>query len=184
MNALFNYELEELEQLELTEETKERFKITDKEQLNWAFRKLLVLEQEQKEIDELAQKEINRITEWQDGQSKGITSSKLFFEGLITEYATSERVKNKEFKSNKTPYGVVRFKKQQDEYLYENEEEAIKYLEAYDKELVVVEKKPVKNEVKKRFTKQGEQLINTETGEVIPGIKVNTREDKIEIKVE
>lgn len=182
MSTLLNHELEEIESIELTDEAKERFIITDKQQLSWVLRKLKVLQQHEEETNDLAQKEIERIKQWQEKELKNISNSKLFFEILITEYALNERIKNTEFKNAKTPYGKIGFKKQQPKWNYD-EDKLVKHLEAngFD-DLVRVKKEPKKDDIKKQFTVKDGKAIDT-NGEIVNGIEVKNQDDKLEIKL-
>jgi len=93
MNALEKFELDEMEQIK-EELEQSRFKVDSLEAANWCFRKLAVLEKQQSEIDALAQKEIERIQNWQQSEKKKIDFSKRFFECLLEEYFRSEREKS------------------------------------------------------------------------------------------
>jgi phage host-nuclease inhibitor protein Gam len=186
MNALQKHELDEMEGLELNEETKQRFKIEDKEQLNWALRKLSALESEQKEIDELAAKEMERINVWRVKEVEGIKNSKGFFEGLIAEYAMSERTKDPKFKSVSSPYGKVTFKKQSPKWHYE-EDKLVEYLESINQlDLIRVKKEPNKAELKKRLKVLGKVLEDGRVlgfdGSLMDGVTVEHLDEKLEIK--
>ncbi|WP_100406232.1 host-nuclease inhibitor Gam family protein [Bacillus solitudinis] len=105
MNALQRIELEELQGMELTEETKERFKIVDLDQLNWAFRKIAALNEQKQERKALADAEIDRIMTWLQEEEKPIDNSISFFEGLIKLYHMQQLEKDPKAKTLKTPYG-------------------------------------------------------------------------------
>lgn len=184
MNDLQKYELEEIDGLDLQDEQiKERFKIENKEQLNWALRKLAALNEKETEVDELADKELYRIKSWHEKEIGSINSSKSFFESLISAYAINRRETDPKFKSVKTPYGKIGFKKQQPEYVY-NDEDLLPFLEDVGySDLFKIKKEPIKTEIKKQFKLHDNSLIDPETGEIIPGITINYREDKLDIKV-
>lgn len=183
MNALQMHELEELDQLDLqNEETKERFKIEDAEQLNWAMRKLSALNSKKNGIDELAAKEMERITSWVEKECDSINYTKSFFDGLIMEYAMNERVKDKEFKSSKTPYGKITFTKQQPKWNYDDEK-LLSYLNFKGlNDFVRVKKEPSKSEIKKKFEIHNGKVYDVD-GEPVDGITIEYLEDKLSIKV-
>lgn len=184
MNTLQSLELAEIDYMELNEETKERFKIEDTEQLNWAMRKLSALNSKKNGIDELAAKEMERITSWREKECDSINHTKSFFEGLIMQYAMNERAKDKEFKTSKTPYGKVAFTKCQPKWNYDDEK-LLEHLESVSAlDLIRVKKEPNKVEIKKRFAAKENGLVIDEDGTIIPGIKVEYLEDKLSIKVE
>lgn len=183
MNALQSHELEEMEGMELNEETKERFKIEDTEQLNWAMRKLSALNSKKNGIDELAAKEMERITSWREKECDSINHTKSFFEGLIMEYAMNERSKDKEFKTSKVPYGKVTFTKQQPKWNYDDEK-LLNYL--YNNghhDFVRVKEEPNKAEIKKQFKLNEHGRVYDVNGEAVDGITVEFLEDKLLIKV-
>jgi hypothetical protein len=182
MNSLQQRELEEMEGLELNEETKERFKITDQEQLNWALRKLSALKVKGNGIDELAAKEIERITSWRTQEQESINHSKSFFEGLIMEYAHNCRKEDPSFKNVKTPYGSIGYRKQQPKWNYD-EKLLVSYLEGeelYD--YVRVKTEPMKTEIKKQFKVKDGRVYDI-NGQVVEGITVETLDDALDIKV-
>ena len=89
---------------------KKRFRIENLEAANWAFRKLAAIERKKKEVQELAQKEIERIRAWEQQEISSLDNSKEFFEGLLKEYFAREREKDPKFKIS-TPYGKVSARK-------------------------------------------------------------------------
>lgn len=103
MNALQQAEIEELEGQELSEE---RFKITDQESLNWAFRKIAAFKAQMNETEEIAAKEIARVHQWAAEQQKPLEQSIEFFESLITQYHMQLLESDpKAPKTLKTPHG-------------------------------------------------------------------------------
>lgn len=186
LNALVNYELEEIQDMETSEEAKQKFKITDTNSLIWTLRKLKALNQQVDDVNITVNNEIERIKTWQLNETNGVTNSRNFFESLISEYAYGLLAVDKEFKSVKTPHGSIGFKKQQKEYSYDDNDKLIEYLENNNlSSLVRVKKEPEKNDIKKTFalSEDETQLFNTTTGEVVPGIKVVKRPDKVDIKL-
>lgn len=184
MNAMQKYELEEVNGLDLQDEqVKERFKIEDLEQLNWALRKLATLDEQQSEIDELADKEMLRIKSWHEKESESIGHSKSFFESLVGEYAIKQRDNDPKFKNVKTPYGKVGFRKQQPKWNYDDEI-LIKHLKASElTDLFKTKEEPKKAEIKKQFKVLDSGQVVDSNGEIVPGITVEEQGDKLDIKV-
>lgn len=181
MNALEQYELEEIGNL-AEEIEKQRFKVDSLESANWCLRKLAALEKQQSEIDALAQKEIERIQNWQQSEKEKIDFSKRFFECLLEEYFRSEREKNPKFKLS-TPYGKVSSRKQQPKWTYDDEKLLNSLESAGLKDFI-----RIKKEVDKAALKKAVEVVNgqavTEDGEILEGIKVEEQPEKIVIKVE
>ena len=177
MDVLFEMELQEAVEVS---ETQERFKIDNLEAANWAFRKLAAIERKKKEVQELAQKEIERIKTWEQQEISSLNNSKEFFEGLLTEYFAREREKDPKFKIS-TPYGKVSARKQQPKWHYDDEK-LVNWLLQNDKELVRTKYEPDKNGIKKKYKVVGTNVV-TEDGEIVEGITIEERQEKINIKV-
>lgn len=186
MNQIIDYELIELETPKEFEHVVQRFIIQDVEQLNWAFRKLRAINKKQTEIESLAQAEYDRIKNWEIENTKKLKDSREYFEGLIEEYAQEKRNKDENYKKDSTPYGELIFRKQQPEYVYDDEktEELIQYLQNQGRDDLLRYKTEInKADIKKAFAQQGDTLVDETTGEIIPHIQVIEREDKLNIKV-
>ena len=180
MDALLEMELQEIDEIiDGGTQEKERFKIENLEAANWAFRKLAAIERKKKEIQELANKEIERIKAWQEQEERGLDNSKEFFEGLLTEYFAREREKDPKFKIS-TPYGKVSARKQQPKWNYD-EDKLVKWLKENNQDLIRIKYEPDKNEIKKTYKIVGTNVV-TEDGEIVEGITVEERPEKVTIK--
>ena len=69
MNKLQEQEIETIEQ-------DERFKVTDLESANWVFKKLDAINSKEEEINDLADKEIERIKSWKDKETENYKAAK------------------------------------------------------------------------------------------------------------
>ena len=188
MNWLDEVELGELGELfaddVTTEQLEQRFKITDLSSMNWALRKLSALGKNHAEEFELANAEIDRIQSWFKKQDEAFQYSKQFIEGLIGKYAKEQRKLDEKWKG-KSPYGKVGFRKQQPMWDYGDEDKLVKYMEENGlSDMVKIEKKPMKAELKLALIVKDEKAINALTGEVVPGIMVEDREPVLTIKLE
>jgi hypothetical protein len=189
MNELEKLELDDLYFGSLTEGVKEqeKFKIENLNSANWAFRKLSAIENKRKEIEELANKEIERIQEWREQETKGLDSSKEFFEGLLIEYFSIQREVDPKFKIS-TPYGKISARKLPDKWEYDDKE-LLAYLEAAKPDLIRIKKEVDKANLKKKVAESKEfaicdnQVVNMESGEVVSGVTVTEQPEKITIKV-
>lgn len=179
MNALQIHELEEIKQ----EET-QRFKVTDINSLNWALRKMAAIDAKIKEVNALADAEIERIENFRKQELSSLQQSQDFFQGLIGEYALKRRDEDPAFKSEKTPYGRITWTKRQPKWNYNNDE-VINYLEENGRrELIRVKKEPVKTEIKKLFQVNEDGRVFDENGQEVPGISVEFIPDELKVKVE
>lgn len=186
MNWLNDAELTEANDILFEDEAeqKERFKITDLATLNWAMRKLSVLDKKRAEEVAVANAEIERIQTWFAKQDKQYQYSKEYLEKLIEDYAKLQHEEDPKWKGSKTPYGKINFHKQKDQWEYD-EVALVAYLEKERKtSLLKVKKEPIKELIKDFFTISNGQLVNENTGEIVPGVTVTARDPKLSIKLE
>lgn len=159
------------------EEVREAFAINDLQGATWAFRKLRAIEEKQRELTSIAIEEKNRIDEWLSKESKSLDDDKAYFEGLLSAYYIEERAKDKKFKLT-TPYGKVTSKKTE-KYIYEDEQATMDYCNMNELDVIRIKEELDKSAFKK-ICKGG---VNQETGEVVPGVRVETVES-ISVKAE
>ena len=180
MDKLMELELEEAIDTIEASQVGGRFTIENLDSANWAFRKLAAIERKRSEIKELADKEIQRIKEWQEQEEKGLNNSKEFFEGLLTEYFIRQKEVDPKFKIS-TPYGKVSSRKQQPKWNYDNDK-VVEWLRKNNSELIRVKEEPDKREIKKAYKVVGNNVV-TEDGEIVEGITIEDRPDSITVKV-
>ncbi len=171
MNMLLQNDLQEIQ------EVKEEFKVTDLQGATWALRKLRALNEKIAEINTLAIEEISRINEWAEKEVKSLNDDKEYFEGLLSAYYVEERAKDKKFKLS-TPYGKVTSRKTT-KYIYEDEQAIMDYCNTNEIDVIRVKEELDKTAFKK-LCKYG---VNQATGEIVPGVRVETVEN-ISIKAE
>ena len=159
------------------EESREVFSINDLQGATWAFRKLRAIEEKQRELTSIAIEEKNRIDEWLSKESKSLDDDKAYFEGLLSAYYIEERAKDKKFKLS-TPYGKVTSRKTE-KYIYEDEQAIMDYCNMNELDVIRIKEELDKSAFKK-ICKGG---VNQETGEVVPGVRVETVES-ISVKAE
>jgi hypothetical protein len=148
MNALQLLDTEELERLyeilgvdaggialdtgEIDEATNYRFKIENLGQLNWTFRMIDAYNAKLMEIKQLANDEMNRISEWEAKATKNPQAHIDFFEILVMDWAQRSREADSKYKGQTTPYGSIALRKMPIEWKYTDEAKVIKYLEAVE----------------------------------------------------
>lgn len=159
------------------QEVKEEFKVTDLQEATWALRKLRALNEKIDEINAIAVEEISRINEWAEKEVKSLNYDKEYFERLLSAYYVEERAKDKKFKLS-TPYGKVTSRKTT-KYIYEDEQAIMDYCNTNEIDVIRV-KEELDKTVFKTLCKDG---VNQETGEVVPGVRVEVVES-ISIKAE
>ena len=159
------------------------FIIKDDKDLSYTLRKIKELQTEHERIKQLAAYEIQRIEEWQAGELDGIRDSINEFNNLVKLFAEEQRLNNPKFKKLSTPYGTVKFKKQQPEWKY-NEDEILKTLRENDmRGFIRIKEEVNKEEIKKTVSVNDGEVYDPQTGIKIEGIQVIEREDKLIVEV-
>lgn len=161
----------------------DNFKVTDLKSAIWCMEKIGDIDREINNkskvvLDEIAllEEKIRKNKEWLAGETKDLESSRIYFESLLIEHYREEKEKNKKFKLS-TPYGTLVVKKLK-KWNYISEEDIKNYLAENDKDLLNVKVEINKVDLKKKFPNG----INTETGEILPGIEIK-EEESISINI-
>lgn len=187
MNELLRSELDNLDSVEETTKdgTTESFFISDLETANWAFRKLRAYKERIEEKKKLAEEEISRVEMWLKSETQKDEQSVQYFENLLIRYYQNERLADKKFRLS-TPHGQVTSRKRQPK-VEVKDEDAIKYLKETNPELVKVEEKYDKRELKKMYNLveiENELKAVTEDGEMLEFIKAEPQADSYTVKVD
>ena len=166
---------------EVEKEEKEPFKIRDEGLANWALRKLKKIDDDFQKQKEQTEYEIARLQDWIKTEEVRKEKKKFFFENRLQEYLDFLMFTDPKAKI-KTPYGEVKYVKQQDEWKYD-EEELMRFLEKEQMEGFIDVKKSInKREIKKLMVADGNAV--TEAGEIVPGITVVKRPDTLRVKLD
>jgi hypothetical protein len=165
----------------LDSEHEDRFKVTDDSSANWALRKIAQHKKQMEQNNLLAEEEIHKIEAWNKQVNDEAQQSIDYFQSLLAEYAETIRNENPKFKTLKLPSGRIRYKKQQPKWNYDDEQVVQALKEADMTDYIKVKETPSKSDIKKAFVVSGSQVIDPETGIIIPGIEVEEREDKFEV---
>ncbi|WP_223837367.1 host-nuclease inhibitor Gam family protein [Bacillus swezeyi] len=169
----------------------EIFEVHDLETATEAQRRVAYFKRKQSEIDEVADKqierlkmEIERLEQWQEEAKKEYVERENFYKHRLERYMRDEVRKMQENgkkpkKTIKLPYGTIKLVKQQPEY-QRNENDLLEYAES--KGFVRVKKDVDWSAIKKKAEVFGDKLIDGD-GEIIPGVTVVDREDKFTVEV-
>lgn len=173
------------------EEGPEIFEVHDLETAAEAQRRVAYFKRKQAEIDEVAEKqierlkmEIERLEQWQEEAKKEYVERENFYKHRLERYMREEVRKMQENgkkpkKTIKLPYGTIKLVKQQPEY-QRNENDLLEYAES--KGFVRVKKDVDWAAIKNKAKVFGDKLIDAD-GELIPGVTVVDREDKFTVEV-
>jgi len=160
-----------------------KFRIENLEQASWVFRKISVLKKRQEEIRELAEKEIERIRNWQEAETNKYQRSIEFFESLLQEYIFKERQKDPKFKTVSTPYGKATLRKMPPKWNYDDEKLLTFLKQSGKQQFIRVKEEVNKAELKKVVKVVGDVAVD-ENGEVIEGITIEEQPEKLIVEVE
>lgn len=187
MNQLHAVELEELEAVDLqSEEVKQRFKIENLDSLNWAFRKLSALQAQKREIQQLAQAEMDRIHEWEEAELKSIQNSYDFFTSLITEYHSTILAEDPKKKTIATPYGKAKSRLSKETPDKVNEDLMLEHIKSSGMDEYI--KESVKwGDFKKSLNIaeiDGKKVAVDENGQVVEGVTIKPESVTFSVEVE
>lgn len=186
MNSLQQIELMEVEEIEFSESTGSNYEIKDLDGLNWAFRKLHVLQLKEKEIKQLASVERDRIDTWEKGELSTIENSASFFKAHIQKY--HQQLFEEDPKKNKmlsTPYGKSKTRKSKETPDKADEEVILQYV--IENEMDEFIKNSVKWGDLKKSLKiveiSGEKVVVDENGQIVPGVIVKPESISYSVEV-
>lgn len=163
--------------------TQPGFAVDDDQKADWALRKIASLRAKQKDVVTQADEQIAVIEQWEKERIERLEKDVERFESLLTNYAAQKRSENPKFKTLLLAHGKIGFRKQQPkwtvgklvgEWLFENGH----------RELVRVKKEPELAKLKKAgFIIKGNRLVDPDSGEIVPDVEVEEREDKPIVEV-
>ncbi|MEK4030858.1 host-nuclease inhibitor Gam family protein [Pseudobacillus sp. FSL P4-0506] len=177
---------------EQEEQTFQGFIVTTLEDAAEAQRRVSYFKDRQAEIDAIIEKQIEpflkkieMIKEWGEEAKKEFIEKESYYTATLEQYLRSEVERQVEAgkKPKKTltlPYGKISLKKQQPEFV-KDEEKIFEY--AKQSGLIKVKESTDWAELKKQCQVVNGVMVD-ENGEVVPGIQVVERDDKFEIKLD
>jgi hypothetical protein len=165
-------------------ENKPIFSINDKEQAIWALRKIAIIERVRKEAREAAQAEIKRIQDWLADEEKRADQDRAYLDELLEQYHRAVLKDNPKLKTIKLPHGELQIRKQQPEYLKEDSALAV-YVKTNRPELLIPQEPKVDWSTLKKSLQATDdgRAVDTETGEIVPGVSITERPAKFQIKL-
>lgn len=179
MNA---YQLNEFEDIP-AQEQREQFRIYSIDGVNWALRKLAAIGAKRKEIAQLAEAEIYRIKAWEESEASKLDNDAEFFESLLNTFAIQQRDADPKWTKASTPYGTVKFRKQQPKWHYDDAKLLESLKSAGRGDLIRTKEEPNKVELKKAVKVVNGQAVDPESGAVLEGVAVEEQADTVVIEV-
>lgn len=159
----------------------ENLRILDKEQAEFILKQISKLEEEEAEINEVCDKEINKVTEkvnnFRDKRLKVILSRKAYYSDALEKYAIGQ-LDGTDKKSIKLPYGTLQFRTT-NKFEYD-EDKLMTFLKKNEhKEFIEIKESIKKADLKKKI-QVNEDKVTLDDKE-IEGITVS-KEKKFSIK--
>lgn len=171
------------EQIEAHDEI---FRIDNDDKAEWAIRKIKQAQQNIERRKAFVQAQIERLQAWQQMMDERDQATIDRMTGLLQPYFEALRPTLGRRKSYSLPSGVLQVRTAQVSYA-RDEEQLLPYARKIG--LVKVKETPDWAEIKKRLQPAGETpgapVVDTETGEIVPGVTVAEPEREVfSVKVE
>jgi hypothetical protein len=171
----YDFEDNNLPDVSVASEERERFHIIDDAQAAWAMRKLLALRSKVDENTAIADQEVNRIQEWLHRVNGKFDSDITYFEAILKIYAQKQRESDGR-KTIETPYGVVKSRATSDKFRVVDEEAFFAWAEANLPDAIAVKRSPSLTVLKEKALAEHTDTLGmiamTTDGEIIPGVDV------------
>jgi len=178
-----------LEAVKDTGEKNNGFIVDDDSKATWCMRKIKHLKENKRENKELAEeqiaeirKEIAEVESWLEDENGKLDDNIGFMENKLEHYARQLREDDPDLKTHKLPFGSIKFRSQRPKWNYDDEK-LLEFVEESISEVVKVEKKVDKRELKKRLDVAGDRAVVKETGQIVEGIEIIERPEKLKIDV-
>jgi len=153
------------------------FRIADDSTAEWAIRKIREAQQDTQMWTEHFAAQMQAIS------NKNRDTINYMTEQLRSYFYTVPHKKSMTQSQYKLPDATLVLKQQNPEYLRDNDA-LLRYADENKRpELVRVKREPNWEAIKAASIIQGDKLVDTETGEIIQGVKLIVRPDKFEVKI-
>lgn len=159
---------------------RERFRITDDGAAEWAIRKLHTLRSKMEENRRIAEAERQRIESWLEHANEALTDDAHYFEGILGEYALTQRVEA-DRKSITLPHGTVKTRASRRRYDVADAESFLAWARDNAPHLIRVTEAPKKSEFGEVLDVREGHVIDTQTGEIVPGVAASDEPPSVTI---
>lgn len=167
------------------EEQREGFHITDDDLADWAVRKIKAEEEENARLHEIAQKQLDAISERIAAADKRLENNTAFLKGKLSEYfgtvphKQTKTTDSYQLLSGKLVYTFPKIN------MVPDKDKALEYFKANGlQEYVKVTEAPAWGEYKKRLAiaEEDNSVIDTETGDILDFVTLEEGPAKFEVK--
>ena len=183
-------ELENMDMATFAEEAApegaEKWRIKDDGSADWAIRKIADEKAEFERIKALADEQIARIIEKVEAAKRRYENGTSFLTSKLAEYF--ETIQPKESKNKtKLSYRLLSgtlVKKIGGTVMKQDSEKLLEYLKASgNADMIKLTEEPKWGEFKKRLEIVNDQIIDTETGELVEGVTIETKPDTFAVEI-
>lgn len=161
----------------------QKFRIQNKEQANWALRKIASIERARAEARAAAEAEIARARSWLADEEKRADQAREYLDFLLEDYHRRTIAENPKAKTIKLLGGELQLRAQQPEFL-RDEKLLTDWADKNRPEFVKREPKLEWGELKKVLKFEKGKAIDPASGELVPAITVIMRPAKFSIKLQ
>lgn len=171
-------------EIELVEIEPEGFVIDNDQKAEWALRKISEHRADAQRMADVCDAEINRYTQIKAEAEEKSRKDCSFLESRLRAYFdTVPHKATKTQESYKLPSGVLKIKARDPEYVHDDAV-LIEWVKAQGlNDLLKVEPSLKWGDMKDKLTINGETAVYTETGEIVPGVKIVEREPVFKVEV-
>lgn len=166
----------------------QKFRVENKDQANWALRKLVAIERDRAEARSAAQAETNRIQAWLAEEEKRADQSRVFFDFLLEDYHRKQLAENPKAKTIKLLHGETQLRATAPVF-NRDDNVLLGWALKNRRDLITlpywVRPAPKLDwaGLKKTLKVHGTSAVDPESGEFIPGITVIEQPMKFSIKL-
>lgn len=186
MKDLVDYEIEDLENSinfqEEKEEKAEAWSINDLEGADWALRKIAALEEKNKNVEYLANRELDRINNWLDKETQNNNQIIEFLKAKLKDYLFYLKSKDKKARIS-VPHGTVNTRKVPSKFIYDDKTalNSLKNLGMSD--YINVKETLNKAALRKALKAANGKAVN-ENGEIVEGVEASDPSEIVTFKEE
>ncbi len=158
---------------------RERFRITDDGAAEWALRKLHAFRAKMEENRRIAEAERQRIDSWLEHANEALATDAAYFEGILSEYALAQREDGR--KSVALPHGTLKTRASRRRFDVADAEAFLAWARDNAPHLIRVTEAPKKSDFGEVLDVQEGHVIDTQTGEIVPGVAASDEPPSVTI---
>lgn len=148
-----------------------QWRIDSDDAANWALRRIAQAEQSIRKREEFVHREIDRLIHWKEKADEADRRVIEYFSAHLRTYFEQLRESGLNRNSYRLPAGTIGTRKTPAKFIRDTER-LVEWAEKTDPSLVRVKKEPDWAAVRKRLVVNNNTVVDSVTGEVVPGVVV------------